>query len=64
MEKIALALVSASRKLKLYFQVHQVTVLIDQSLRQILHKLELSGRLVKWAIELGEFKLQYKPYKL
>lgn len=39
-----------------------MVVLIDQLLRKILHKLELSGRLVKWAIELGEFGLQYKSH--
>jgi len=60
MEKVALVLVRASRKLKSYFQAHQVTILIDRLLRQILHKLELSGCLVKWAIELGEFGLQYE----
>jgi hypothetical protein len=41
-EKVALALVRASRKLKPYFQAHQMVVLIDQLLRQILHKPELS----------------------
>lgn len=39
-----------------------MVVLIDQLLRKSLHKLELSGRLVKWAIELGEFGLQYKSH--
>lgn len=28
---------------------------------QILHKLEASGRLVKWAIELSKFYISYKP---
>jgi len=41
-EKVALALVRASRKLKPYFQAHQMVVLIGQLLRQILHKPELS----------------------
>lgn len=60
LEKQVLALVT--RKLKSYFQTYQVTILTKQSLRQILHKLELFGCLVKLAIELGEFGLQYKPY--
>ena len=30
-------------------------------MRQILHKLETSGRLIKWAIELSEFAIRYKP---
>ena len=30
-------------------------------MRQILHKLETSGRLIKWVIELDEFDIIYKP---
>ena len=29
-------------------------------LRAILHKLELSGQLMKWAVELGEFNIKYQ----
>ena len=36
-------------------------VLTDQALRQILQKHDMSGRLVKWAVELSEFDIQYKP---
>jgi hypothetical protein len=50
-------LVSTARKLKPYFQSHQVIMLMDQPLRQIIYKLDMSGYLVKWAIELGEYKL-------
>ena len=32
-------------------------MLMDQPLRQIIYKLDMSGYLVKWAIELGEYKL-------
>ena len=30
-------------------------------MKQILHKLETSGRLIKWAIKLSEFDIRYKP---
>ena len=30
-------------------------------MKQILHKPETSGRLIKWAIELSEFDIRYKP---
>ena len=30
-------------------------------MKQILHKLETSGRPIKWAIELSEFNIIYKP---
>ena len=51
----------AARKLRPYFQAHTVTVLTDQSLRQILQKPECSGRLTKWAIELSEYDISYEP---
>ena len=30
-------------------------------MKQVLHKPETSGRLIKWAIELSEFDIRYKP---
>ncbi|KAL8134606.1 hypothetical protein AgCh_009579 [Apium graveolens] len=60
-EKFALALVMASRKLRPYFQAHQIEVLTNQPLRNIIHSPKASGRLIKWAIELGEFDIKYKP---
>ena len=61
MEQTVLALRSVAWKLNPYFQAHQVTVLTNQPLRNILHKLDLSGRLVRWAIELNEYGIKYQP---
>ena len=33
----------------------------EYPMKQILHKPETSGRLIKWAIELSEFDIRYKP---
>ncbi|KAI5351635.1 hypothetical protein L3X38_004526 [Prunus dulcis] len=60
-ERLALALVVSARRLRPYFQAHTIHVLTNQPLRQVLQKPETSGRLVKWAIELGEFDIHYKP---
>ncbi|XP_021817133.1 uncharacterized protein LOC110759389 [Prunus avium] len=61
LEKLAYALVLSARKLRPYFQAHSITVLTNQPLRQILQRPEMSGRLVKWAIELSEFDIHYHP---
>ena len=60
MEKLTLALVTTSRKLRHYFQSHTVEVLTEYPMKQILHKPKTSGRLIKWAIELSEFDIKYK----
>ncbi|XP_048611680.1 uncharacterized protein LOC125585976 [Brassica napus] len=57
---MALAVVEAARKLRPYFQSHSVEVLTDQPLRTILQNTNRSGRLTKWAIELGELDITYK----
>ena len=61
MEKLILALVTAARKLNPYFQAHTIEVLIEYPMKQVLHKLETSGRLMKWVLELSKFDIRYKP---
>ena len=60
MENLILTLVVTSRKLRPYFQAHTVEVLTEYPMKQILHKPETFGRLIKWAIELSEFDIRYK----
>ena len=56
LEKLALVLMVASKKLMPYFHAHLIEVLTNYPLRQVLQKLEASGRLHKWVIELGSSK--------
>ena len=49
------------QKLCPYFQAHQVTMLMNQPLRSILHKPDLFGRMLRWAIELSEYGIKYQP---
>ena len=60
MEKLAFALVTASRKLRHYFQAHVINVLTDHPLKKAMNKLEVAGRLIQWAIELSEFNVRYQ----
>ena len=61
MEKLILALVTAAGKLRPYFQAHTIEVPTEYPMKQVLHKPEVSGRLMKWAKELREFDIRYKP---
>ena len=61
LEKLALALVVVSRKLRPYFHTYSIEVLTNYPLRQVLQKSEVSGRLLKWAIELGQFDMNFCP---
>ena len=61
MDKLILALVTTARKLHPYFQAHTIEIPIEYPMKQVLHKPETSGRLMKWAIELSEFDIRYKP---
>ena len=49
MEKLILALVTTARKLRPYFQDHTIEVPIEYPMKQVLHKSETLGRLMKWA---------------
>ena len=61
MEKLILTLVTAARKLRPYFQAHTIEVPTEYPMKQVLHKPEVFRRLMKWAIELSEFDIRYKP---
>ncbi|GJU39908.1 reverse transcriptase domain-containing protein [Tanacetum coccineum] len=61
MEKLVLALVHASKRLRRYFQAHPITVITDQPIKNILSNPEVAGRMQKWSIQLGEFGIHYRP---
>ena len=62
LEQATLTLRVVAKKLCPYFQAHPIVVLINLPLRSTIHKLDLSGRMTWWAIELIEFGIQYKPH--
>lgn len=61
LEKLVLALVMASKKLKPYFQSHNIKIITIFALKFVLLRLKISTRLATWAIELGEYDMSYKP---
>ncbi|GJT37419.1 reverse transcriptase domain-containing protein [Tanacetum coccineum] len=63
MEKLALALIHAARRLRMYFQGHAIKVITDKPINQILNNRETKGRLAKWGIELEAYGIKYAPKK-
>ena len=61
MEKIAFALVVNSRKLCHYFQAHFIIIVTNQPIRKTMNKIEAAGWLIQWAVELGQFNIEYRP---
>ncbi|GJR55836.1 reverse transcriptase domain-containing protein [Tanacetum coccineum] len=60
MEKLVLALLSASRRLKRYLQAHTIVVITDQSIKQLLSNSKITGRMLKWKFELEGYDIQYR----
>jgi ribonuclease HI len=58
-EKLGFTLITSVWRLRPYFQAHAIRVLTEYHLKKVLQKPDLSGRLVNWAMELGEFDLEF-----
>ena len=59
MEKMVLALVTTKKQTQHYFKSHTIMVVTNYPIRKILSKLDLSGKLTKWAIQLGVYDIKY-----
>ncbi|XP_073304114.1 uncharacterized protein [Primulina huaijiensis] len=44
-----------------YFLSHPIVVLTNSPLGRIMTHAEVSGRMVKWTTELGEYDIEYQP---
>ncbi|GKD65594.1 reverse transcriptase domain-containing protein, partial [Tanacetum coccineum] len=61
LEKLALSLVNMTRRLRRYFEAHPVKVITDQPIKNILSRTEASGKLAKYAVEIGTYKISFVP---
>nr|GEV76879.1 reverse transcriptase domain-containing protein [Tanacetum cinerariifolium] len=62
LEKVALALLYVSRRLRRYFEAHPITVIMDQPIKKILNKAEASRRLARYSMELRAYNISYEPH--
>ena len=60
-QKLVFGIFMASHKLKHYFQEHPITIARSAPLADIIQNREATGRIAKWAIELGPYHLKYVP---
>ncbi|XP_062147745.1 uncharacterized protein LOC133856706 [Alnus glutinosa] len=60
-EKLAFTLIVLARRLRPYFQAHAIRVLTEYPMKKILQKPDLSGKLVNWSVELGQFDIELHP---
>ena len=61
LEKLALALMMASRKLSHYFHAHTIIVLTAFPLKALFERADFSGRILMLAVELGQFDIKFQP---
>nr|GEX25968.1 hypothetical protein [Tanacetum cinerariifolium] len=50
-----------AKRLRMYFQAHPITVITDQPIKQVMSRPDVTGRLQKWSIMLGEHNIAYRP---
>jgi hypothetical protein len=55
--KLLYKVLTASRKLRYYFQAHKILVVMSYPLRVVLHRPNVTGNIAKWTSELAEFEL-------
>jgi len=61
LEKAALAVVFSARRLRHYFHSFIVVVMTNLPIQKVLQKPDVAGRMVRWAVELSEFDIQFEP---
>jgi hypothetical protein len=60
-QKLLYAMLITSRKLRHYFQEYSISVITDYPLDDILWNQDATGRISKWAVELGALNIDFKP---
>jgi hypothetical protein len=59
-QKLLYAVLITSRNLRHYFQEYLITIVTDYPLGDILRNRDATGRISKWAVELGALNIDFK----
>jgi hypothetical protein len=52
-----------ARKLKHYFLAHTVRVVSDRPLARVLQNKEAAGWIAQWAVEIGQYDVEFIPQR-
>ena len=58
------AIMITSQKLRHYFDTYHIAVVTEYPLGDILHNNEANGRIIKWAVELGTYTIDFRPHHM
>lgn len=61
-EKAVQTVMITSRKLRAYFLSHLIKFRTNLPFKQTLGRPDLSVQMVMWAVELGEYKIEFEPH--
>ena len=59
-QKLLYAVLITSCKLRHYFKYYKIVVVTEFPLGDILRNKEANGRIIKWAIELGTYSIEFR----
>jgi hypothetical protein len=60
-QKVLYRILITSRKLRHYFDEYKISVITDFPFVDILYNRDATGRISKWAVELGALEINFKP---
>ena len=59
-QKLLYAILIMSRKLRHYFEYYKIAMVTEFPLGDILHNKEANGHIIKWAVELSTYSIEFR----